>query len=279
MATPSLPEIKEGDATGQTAALYGDIRAVIGVPMVNLLFRHMATVPGCLHWAWSTIRPLYINEKIPKAATTLTSQVLPGQKVDLSGPLKEAALSGEAIKAIDRVLDAYGRANPMNLIGLKIIDLALDQRPQSASVGTSTALSGRNLRVDQNLEALLPMADLETAPENVRAALHELAVQIHGCDTGVVPSLYRHFGQWPKFLQSLKLNLAPIFKGTDFAHAAQAMRIAGDEQAERFYLTLPLPDLAPPSVETATVLKGLIAQFPPNICRMTVLATLLRRGL
>ncbi len=279
MTTPSLPEIKESDATGETAALYDDIRAVIGVPMVNLLFRHMATVPGCLHWAWSTIRPLYINAKIPNAAAALTSRVLPGQKVDLSGPLNEAALSSDDKSAIERVLDAYGRANPMNLIGLKIIDLALDQRPQSENLSSSNPLSDKDLKVDHTLEALLPMADLETAPKDVRAALHELAVQIHGGDTGVVPSLYRHFGQWPTFLRSLKLNLASVLEGPDFETAAQDMKGAGEEQAERFYFTLPLPDLEPPNVETAQALKRLIAQFPPNICRMTVLATVLRRGL
>nr|NKB46120.1 hypothetical protein [Alphaproteobacteria bacterium] len=61
MAKAPLPEIKEGDAVGETAALYDDIRAVIGVPMVNLIFRHMATVPGCLLWAWGTVRPPYIS--------------------------------------------------------------------------------------------------------------------------------------------------------------------------------------------------------------------------
>jgi len=37
--------------------------------------------------------------------------------------------------------------------------------------------------------------------------------------------------------------------------------------------------MAQPDSSTATALKRLIGQFPPNICRMTVLATLLRRGL
>lgn len=279
MAKAALPEVKESAAVGETAALYDDIRAVIGVPIVNLLFRNMATVDGCLLWAWSTIRPLYVNGQIPAAAQALTANVMPGRVADLNNPIETAGLSVSDAREIDRVLDTYGRANPMNLIGLKIIDLALDNAPQASGVPSSAALSPNQLLVPEGLQDLLPMADPLTAPAETRDALHRLARQIHGGDTGVIPSLYRHFGGWPKFLEALEPALETVLAGDNFEASAQSMLIAGETDAASLYKNLPRPDMAAPDASTAAALKGLINQFPPNICRMTVLATLLQRGL
>ncbi len=279
MAKAPLPEIKEGDAVGETAALYDDIRAVIGVPMVNLIFRHMATVPGCLLWAWGTVRPLYISGEIPSAASALTASVLPGHTTELSTPIAKTGLSPSDVEAIDRVLDAYARANPMNLIGLKIIDLALDGVPQNPSIGKAPPLTAPDLKTPNSLAGLLPMADPATVPTRTQNALNSLARQIHGGDTGVIPSLYRHFGEWPVFLETLEGALASLFVDDSFENSARAMQDTGEAVAFSLYESLPLPDLAQPDSSTAAALKGLIGQFPPNICRMTVLATLLRRGL
>lgn len=279
MAAAPLTEIKEQNATGDIAALYDDIRAVIGVPMVNLIFRHMATAPGCLHWAWATVRPLYVSGAIPTAASELTAQVMPGQAVNLTNAIRDAQLSPEDLQGIERVLDAYGRANPMNLIGLQVINLALDNAPQQSGLGTSNPLRIGALLTPKDLSALLPMADPQTAPPVVRGALNRLAHQIHRADTGVIPSLYRHFGDWPIFLNSLEPALEPVLEGESFESAVGVMQADGEQVASDSYWSLPLPDMAAPAPETAAALKKLIAQFPKNICRMTVLATLLARGL
>lgn len=279
MAKSALPEIKEGDAVGETAALYDDIRAVIGVPIVNLIFRNMATVPGCLLWAWGTIRPLYVNGEIPKVAEALTAKVMPGHRADLSQPIADAGLSQSDVSDIDRVLDTYGRANPMNLVGLKIIELALKGTPQEQGVTRVPALNESALLKPKGLRDLLPMTDPLTAPATTQDALNRLARQIHGGDTGVIPSLYRHFGGWPVFLERLEPALDPVLSGDAFEAAAQQMLTASEAYAQSLYKTLLLQDLDTPDSSTATALKGLINQFPPNICRMTVLATLLRRGL
>ena len=278
MPANPLPEIKEDAAEGHIAALYDDVRAVIGVPMVNLIFRNMATIPRCFDWAWATTRPLYLSGDIPEAAAALTETVLPGKTADLSQAIATAGLSSGDIGEIARVLDSYGRANPMNLIGLKVIELALDQAPQKDGIGRTPALVPGMLKTPEGLADLLPMADPTTAPEQTRDALARLARQIHGGDTGVIPSLYRHFGAWPVFLEDLERALAPALSD-GIEDAAQAMLAQGEEQAQKLYWALPLPDMAPPSEEATAALKHLIKQFPLNICRMTVLATLLKRGL
>ena len=47
MADP-FPAIAEAAATGETAELFADIRATVGVRVVNLVWRHLATIDGAL---------------------------------------------------------------------------------------------------------------------------------------------------------------------------------------------------------------------------------------
>ena len=55
VAADPVPSIREADATGDIAVLYDDIRATLGVPVVNLIWRHLAVLPGGLSWAWATL--------------------------------------------------------------------------------------------------------------------------------------------------------------------------------------------------------------------------------
>ena len=48
VAADPVPSIREADATGDIAVLYDDIRATLGVPVVNLIWRHLAVLPGGL---------------------------------------------------------------------------------------------------------------------------------------------------------------------------------------------------------------------------------------
>ncbi len=278
MPADPLPEIKENAAEGRVAALYDDIRTVIGVPIVNLIFRNMATVPGCLDWAWAVIRPLYVHGEIPAAADSLTESVLPGKSANLTAPITAEGLSLTDVAEIARVLESYGRANPMNAVGLNVIGLVLDQAPKKNSTGTVDPLSDDQLRKPEGMTDLLPMVDPTTAQKRTRAALTRLAIQIHGSDTGVIPSLYRHFGAWPAFLEALEDALAPALSD-GIEEAAQSMLKNSRAVARALYGTLPLPKMPFPDEQATATLNHLITQFPPNICRMTVLATLLRRGL
>ena len=64
-----LPEIKEKDANGKILLIYNDIKEITGFPLVNLIFRSMATINGCLETSWFTLRPLYLNQSIQQSAS------------------------------------------------------------------------------------------------------------------------------------------------------------------------------------------------------------------
>ena len=56
-APSALAEIRENEAPPEVAALYDDIRRVTALPVVNLIYRHFATLPGVLPWIWGLVRP------------------------------------------------------------------------------------------------------------------------------------------------------------------------------------------------------------------------------
>ncbi|MGI9408555.1 MAG: hypothetical protein ACR2OV_00675, partial [Hyphomicrobiaceae bacterium] len=54
----TLAELREADAPAAIVAIYEDIKRATGIPQVNLIFRHLATVPGMLAWTWDLLGPL-----------------------------------------------------------------------------------------------------------------------------------------------------------------------------------------------------------------------------
>ena len=64
MAADPIPAVREDAATGATAAIFADLRATLGVPFVNLIWRHLATMPGMLEWTWALVKPLQASDGI-----------------------------------------------------------------------------------------------------------------------------------------------------------------------------------------------------------------------
>ena len=62
-----FPAIAEASAAGETADLFADIRATVGVRVVNLVWRHLATLDGALPWAWQAVKPLYLQGMADRA--------------------------------------------------------------------------------------------------------------------------------------------------------------------------------------------------------------------
>ena len=73
----SIPAIAEGDATGDIAILYEDLRVTLGVPFVNLIWRHLATIPGGLAWTWTLVKPLYASGELERLSSKASALVSP----------------------------------------------------------------------------------------------------------------------------------------------------------------------------------------------------------
>ena len=108
MADP-FPAVAESAASGEIAALFADIRGTIGVRVVNLVWRHLATMEGALPWAWNAVKPLYVQGMPDEAARRFrASMVLP----------KLEGLAGPQPPGVDNVLASYDQSNTVNLFAL-----------------------------------------------------------------------------------------------------------------------------------------------------------------
>tara|TARA_R110000868_G_scaffold4155_18_gene25420 strand:- start:13320 stop:14198 length:879 start_codon:yes stop_codon:yes gene_type:complete len=269
---PVLPELAAKDATGEIAQIYALIEAALGVRLVNLVYRHLATVPGALEWAWYTVGEPFRAGVFAERSKSLRPAVdgLPGRTVSMA----EAGLSAADAGQVIVTLDAYNRANPMNALSLRVIALALDAgRPAAAQRFVAPP--------PVELPDLLPMASLESVEPATKALLHRLARLTSGRDTRVVPSLFRHFAPWPLLLEQLADWLEEVAGGGSIE--AQAARVfdSADAIARDIFASLPAPgaNAVLPDPVTRRALFDTIEVFPPTICRMIVIAGLLRTAL
>src|ERR1700753_3309843 len=103
-----IPAVTEAAATGEIAEIFADIRRVLGVEVVNLIWRHLATLPGALPWAWETLRPLYTDGTLVGAGRLLHTH-LPLPRLRRFPPelLAAADLADGDIASIRDILGAY----------------------------------------------------------------------------------------------------------------------------------------------------------------------------
>ena len=233
-----LAELREADAPPDIAAIYATLRQASGVPLVNLIHRHLATLDGVLPWLWRAIRPPLEDGSLAGARARLAAAIpLP--------PLDPAP----ADPAIIALVETYNRGNLTNLILLTALRRALAGDPPHP------AAAPPRLAPEPMLPAPPPLPRLDALPAGTAAQVTALAAR-HG--SGVVPSLYLHLAHWPDFLAALPDRAAALLDPAAIAAArAATLRLAEAEaDAIRPMLAIegPLPDpRALPPIETFTL--------------------------
>ncbi|MGR8920212.1 MAG: hypothetical protein ACU85V_11365, partial [Gammaproteobacteria bacterium] len=161
-----LDAICERDADAATAALYADIRRTLGVPAVNLVWRHLASIDGALHWVWPRVRPLYRSAALAHAAAAVraSGRLADVEPVSLGG-LADAGADADALATIRRVLASYERSNPPNLVVIQAVLLALS----GAAAGPLPALTPVSSAPPDAapLPPLIASADMATATRDL----------------------------------------------------------------------------------------------------------------
>jgi hypothetical protein len=246
-----LAETAERDARGKTAAIYSELKRLGGVPMVALIFRHLATIPGGLEWAWEAIGPAWSEGRLQEAAWRIARDA----PLDPVAPISREALAlldvdDAALDEIRVVLDAYNRANPENMLSVLCLVRLLEG---------GQAPHGRALRPWAPPEPpgpLVPMADVTQLSPEVTRVLDLVAVKAEPAGPRVVQSLYRHFCHRPRFLALAVTLLRPRFDdgsiGNGVARLGAAMNAAADEIVRGLWAP-PAPN---PAIGTACVRFG-----------------------
>jgi hypothetical protein len=262
-----LAEVAEADAAGSVAEIYVDIRSTLGLPVVNLVYRHLAVAPGRLEATWRELRPNLVHPAMEKAAHDLAASVSLPALAAISVATLAVVIDPEELAGIARTIDAYERANSRNLLAITAL-LHPVGRPRVEA--DEAAGEQRAARVEAPM--LPPMAD----PRGLDARLRELLEEISAAAASpgeaiLVPSLFRH-------LVHNRCFLAVLWTAVREAMSSDEVLLASERVSERaVVLAHELPHPCRPLSDDD--LRAALQRFARTIPRMIVVGTLLRRAL
>jgi hypothetical protein len=268
-----VPAITEAAATGETAAIFADIRAVLGVDVVNLIWRHLATIEGALPWTWQALRPLYVDGSIATQASGLRQEMaLPAMPSIPAHLFAGLGLDPDDMLTIRRVLSAYDHTNAMAVLALTALRAWLDGRvPRDATAASATPMAGAP-RIP--LPKLLDLSEMSPDTAALVTELNSLGTRRPGA---VLASMYRHLAHWPSYLSFAWLLLAPLDKDGRLAAAIEQAQGAVLVRTDRLLVRLTEAATLPSSA-LASRISAAIEPFAGDvIVKMLVICAFLRR--
>ena len=247
-------EVAEAEAMGEVALVYEEIRRTYAVPYVSSLFRHLATYPGLLPWAWRILRPALISGAV---------QHLAWQRVDVSElpplpRLSRAALAGlgvdaTSLPAIRTVCESFTRVSPINLVVAACLSGLLEGGPSGGSPKITLEPAALPAPLPA-MPGMVPAAAMTPETKTVLATFEtELAGEVF------VPGLYRILARWPGFLAHLSDALGPLLRDPAVLDACERIAARITAVAPSVLATLETPaEPAPLSpAETAAILSAI----------------------
>ena len=270
-----LDELPEAQATGEQRRIYSEIRRLSAVPMVALIYRHLATIPGALEWAWALIEPAMLTGQLQQRAWDMAAAaVIPGNRAISHAALRVAGIDAAAEGAIGQVLDAYNRSNPVNMLVVGCLARHLARQGGQAAPAPA--------RHWQPPPAPLPLPAM-VDPAAMTPAMRELVLLLTDRDEGrapspLWPSLYRHLANWPAMLGYASIVIVPEFAAIDAAVALLRQQVTG-AAADFARQTAPSAVFVPPEAGERDRLQSAIDRFGSRIPEMVVIGGRLRRAL
>ena len=251
----SLPEIPESEATGRIAEIYRAILAATGLPSTNLVWRHMASLPGVLEWAYEALEPAFSAGAFRALGAGLAAAPPPAAMaaLDADDGLDRATVGNAA-----GVIAFYNRANPINLVALAALRRTL--AGETAGSGFDPAPADDPLPA---LPAVAGEVDRETL-----ARMTSLARTINDAESALMPTALRHLANWPAAIAALHTRVEELAASGALDAGAAALRQKAERSALR--VALAAPESGRPEEETRHALEGVIELFDRPISRMVI---------
>lgn len=269
-----IPAIPEAEATGEVAAVYADLRRTLGVPFVNLIWRHLATIPDALSAIWRLVRPLYLSDELDtRAADLRAAAIVPGVEPLPTTLWESAGLGSESRGEVGRLIGDYNRANSVNFLALSTASLVMRG-------GVPPGPARREVKA-----LLLPQAVPEAKPlpslAELSPAARDLVARLDALgrlgDSAAIASLYRHLAHWPVFMAVAYAALLPHHRSGVLQTAQQTLVVEGRGIASEELIPLLASDSFSLAQEAKASALAAVEDFTNlMIGRMTVMGTALR---
>jgi hypothetical protein len=274
--TDPVPAITEATATGETAEIFADIRRVLGVEVVNLIWRHLATIPGALPWAWGMLRPLYMDGSIAAEAAALRNELdLPPLPPFPAEALVAADLAGGDLSSIRNVLAAYDRTNAMAIVAFSVLLRRLDDESPAVDVAAKhrTGVS-RELPPSIPLPPLPSMAELRPTTAELVRMLNRLGTRR---DNPILASMYRHLAYWQAYLALAWTLIAPLDANGSLDRLIAATIKQARERSAHFEVPIRVPFAGPVDPTLKFAIRSALEPFTNDvIAKMVVICAVLR---
>ncbi|GEL22193.1 hypothetical protein PSU4_11470 [Pseudonocardia sulfidoxydans NBRC 16205] len=212
MTADPIPAVREEEAVGATAEVFADLRATLGLPFVNLIWRHLATVPGALQAVWRAVRPLYLTGELAARSAEIGARAVPGGVEPVPHEVWSVLGVDEAARHdVAGLVDFYNRANSTNFLVFTAIDVLLRGGP-GPGAGARTGNGSTAPVAAPPAAAVPPLPPMDALSPDLRAL-------VLACDalgrlgaSAAHASLYRHLALWPPFLATAHVALSPLHR-------------------------------------------------------------------
>lgn len=259
--------LDEASATGETAAIFADIRQTMGIPLLTSIWRGLAGMDDSLPRVWALTKPLY-RGGLPEAAL---ARVIARAELPLPSPLAPTQLAcirigPRELDNIRTIIAAYNRSNGLNMVALAalVTPPAQDHAPATAPPAAPQWPA---------LRPLLPREKISDDTWNL--IRHVNAFGAPGLDANVA-TLWRHLAHWPALLALAYTAFAPLQQdGTIAAATARMVALAQEEGAR-------MAHLRPASLGLSRQASETIADYvnqPTHVSRMVTLGHALAQWL
>jgi hypothetical protein len=163
--------------------------------VVNLVWRHLATMDGALPWAWAAVKPLYLAG-LPDAAMVAFHRTMEVPRL--------ASLAGEEPARVDAVLASYDHSNTINLFSLGALRAWL-----RGEVARDGAIEPGPRKAAPDLALPKLASEKDVAPETWALVLR---LNRFGDEPQplILASMYRHLAHAPSFLARVEGALTPV---------------------------------------------------------------------
>ncbi|WP_072385106.1 hypothetical protein [Hyphomicrobium sp. CS1BSMeth3] len=226
-------EISEGEATGEIATIFAELRTLWGVPYVSAIHRYLAAKPGFLEWSWDAVAPAFRNGSGQEAAWRCAA----GLAVPPLDPIPAAALrvwgvDGAALADVRNAAEGFVRVAPVNMVFAGLVKQLLE-----GAEPTGIAAKRASWTAPVPLPAPPEMVDLARLDPAARDVTMLLASEMGG--KPFVPGLYRMLAHWPGLMAHLATVLRPCLTSAPVMSVFDELRRRIDAAVPEVLASLP----------------------------------------